>query len=184
MPMKLRPMPLIITVVISALILFGTWFAYQHFAVKSPLLERVHNIDGVQHAEVEMTRDRVRFDLRLEDEASVRTVVQAIREQESKLFQDKNKDIDIRFEDSTSEEIEKWWSTMLFSIAQSMDQQRYSEIPELLNTESAGVAGLEAIAEMDEHHVYISIYYEGSTKHMMLPRKPSQLGVWPNEQVS
>jgi hypothetical protein len=69
---------------------------------------------------------------------------------------------------------------VLFDVAQAMDHRNYSDIPAAMKRVEQQFTGVHASSEMDDVNVYITLVDGDSAKHIVLPRKPEQLGVWPN----
>jgi hypothetical protein len=164
---------------ITSAVLFGGWFAYRSLAMETPLQEAVRDLDGIVEAEIEVDSDTVRLQLTLEPDADLRAIMAKIREEGGQAL--KNRQIRLSINNDVSEQLDAWWSSALFEVAEAMEHRRYSAIPEALERHLDRLPGLTAAASMDEEFVYIRLTRGGESKFVVLPRTPAQMGVWPNE---
>ncbi len=179
--MKLQPVPILLSMVFAAVVLFGGWFLYQNAAVASPLQSTVESIEGIRHVSTQVNGDHVNVAMELERDASLRAVMKEIRERNADLL--KTRDLNIKIENSGSRVLDEWWSKSLFDIAEAMENKKYGDIPKLLNERKEELAGLQVHTEMDEQHVYVRLTLGDDSKFVMLPRTPAVMGVWTNETV-
>lgn len=179
--MKLRLLPVLLTFFISAAVLFGGWFTYQSMAVENPISKIARGIEGVADAQIDSGGKELNIRLELEEGADLSTIYKAIREKSEKEIGSRTLNIEIVSESSA--ELDRFWATALFDVAQAMDTRRYGDIPVRLKELSAGKQGLTIDTAMDEENVYVSLHMNGKSKYVVLPRTPLQVGVWPNEQV-
>jgi hypothetical protein len=177
--MKLRLFPILISLLISSVVLFGGWFLYDSVAMENPLSDIVNSTKGVEQSDVQIDNKRVTVDVKLTKEASLRDLYTTIREQGKAIIKDREIVIDVT-NDSTPE-LETWWSKALFQVAEAMELKRYGEIPETLNRLANHEPGYTAVSEIDDTYVYVRITDGKSSKFVMLPRTPAKLGVWTNE---
>ncbi len=177
--MKLRLIPVVISLVLSSSALFGGWFVYHSVAVENPLSKAINQVKGIKHADIHLTADTAKISLQLDEQAKLGEIVQQIKEKGKNEIGSRALTWDVLEE--SSPQLEKWWSEALFSIAQSMENRQYAEIPETLKSMEASHKGLQATAEMDGENVYIHLQLDHQSKHIILPRVPSAMGVWPNE---
>ncbi|PZD93573.1 hypothetical protein DNH61_23430 [Paenibacillus sambharensis] len=175
---KLRPLPILLTVLLSGAVLFGGWFSYQSFAVERPFMESMASIDGVEVSEPVIERDSVTVKLKLESGIDLMSVYHEIKKQGSALIGSKELKLDV--EQVPSPELEKIWSSVLFEVAQAMDNQLYASIPEAAADWMDEYDGLNVVTSMDDTNVYITLEQSGETKFVILPRIPAKMGVWPN----
>src|SRR5690554_2145631 len=127
MNLKIRPIPLIVSIVISSVVLFGGWFIYHSMALKNPLSDIVLNLDGVEQAEMEVEKDRVVIEFNLSADASLREIMQKIRTEGSSVIDQRI--LQVHVNNPPSKALDQWWSTALFDVAQAMETKQYSQIP-------------------------------------------------------
>ncbi|WP_336742272.1 hypothetical protein [Paenibacillus sp. y28] len=176
--MKLRLIPVFVSVAITSLLLFGSWFVYDSYAMETPLLKQIQQQSGVEQAELEMNNDRIVVRLTLNKDANVREIYDAIQQQGTIV---KKRSVELITKSDSSAELDSWWSRSLFAVAGAMETKQYDLIPQKLSELAESVPGLEAAAEMDAKYVYVRLTDGTHSKFVQLPRDSSKLGVWPNE---
>ncbi|WP_199614905.1 hypothetical protein [Paenibacillus alkalitolerans] len=177
--MKLRLLPIIITVVVSSAVLFGGWFMYQTVAMEDPLTHAVDSIDGVGDARIEVVRSGAIVRVTLEQGADLRETYRRIKEAGSAVIGERKLTVEVVNEGSES--LDRIWAQVMFDVAQAMETKQYTLIPERLNKLVKENNNLKTTTEMDDDNVYITLSDGSSTKYVILPRIPLTMGVWPNE---
>ena len=66
MKMKLRLLPVILSVIISAGVLFGGWFAYTSFAMENPLSHIISEAPGVTNSTMKLSSNQVDIEVTFE----------------------------------------------------------------------------------------------------------------------
>ncbi|TDF99388.1 hypothetical protein [Paenibacillus piri] len=176
--MKLRLLPIVISVSITAVVLFGGWFVYQSVAMENPLTQVVESTPGVQLVNTKITNSATELELKMEPGTSLREVYDRIRHEGSSALG--KRELKLTVVNESSPEIDQWWSSALFDVAQAMETKKYAQIPETLQARAAS-AHLKVSTEMDDKYVYVTMSDGTKSKYKMLPRTPSMMGVWPNE---
>lgn len=176
--MKLRLLPVVLSVIISAGVLFGGWFAYTSFAMENPLSDIISKVPGVTSQTMKLDNDQVHIEVTLQEDANLRTVVERIHKDGASIIG--NRTVDIEVKDNPSPQLDQWWSKALFEVAQAMETKHYADIPVTLEKYAADMPNLKVDSEMDQTYVYIRLTDGDATKFIMLPRT-TQIGVWPNE---
>lgn len=173
--MKLRLVPVIISIAVTTVLLFGGYFTYKSAAMQNPLESIVTNIDGVELSEIKLSNTEAAIEVTLSQETSLREVYQTIKEEGASVLGDRK--LNLKAVSKSSPELDKWWSSVLFDIAQAMETKQYSAIPDALNAGS-NETGIKAVTEMDNTNVYITLRSNEAVKHIILPRQPAMLEVW------
>lgn len=179
--MKVRLLPVLLTFLISAGLLFGGWFTYQSVAVENPINDMIDSVAGIEDASIELDRDLLLIRVRLTDEAELSTLYHSLLEQSYAIVSDRT--VRLEIVDESTEALNRIWQAVLFDVAEAMDSQRYSSIPKRMQELADETPGLKAETAMDERNVYITLKHDGAAKYVVLPRNPARLGVWPVEQV-
>ncbi|WP_281887020.1 hypothetical protein [Paenibacillus sp. YYML68] len=177
--MKLRLLPVVLSVVISASLLFGGYFAYQSYAMENPFEKAVNGIAGVELVSSKLTSSTADVELKLEEGQSLREVYQHIEERGKQVLGTRG--LKVKVVNESSSRLDGWWSTVLFDVAEAMETKQYSDIPKTLHEHAGRESGLSASSEIDEKFVYVTLTDGQYRKYMMLPRTPATMGVWPNE---
>jgi hypothetical protein len=177
--MKLRLMPVIISVVVSAVVLFGGWFAYNSYAMEQPLTDIANKAPGVESSTTNLSSTQVLLELKLKQDANLREIVQQISKQGSSIIG--QRELVVHVTGQSSPALDAWWSKALFDVAQAMETKQYANIPITLQAKAASVGGLTVDTQMDSKYVYVRLSEGTSSKFIMLPRVSTKIGVWPNE---
>ncbi|CAM2796257.1 hypothetical protein PASE110613_01170 [Paenibacillus sediminis] len=176
--MKLRIFPVVLTVIISAAVLFGGWYGYDRFALQSPLEQIVKKYDGVKDAHIHISKDQVNVKVDLEPNTDLRGLVQQISTEGKSVIGSRKLNLDI--EDHSNKKLDEWWSKALFSVAESMASKQYSQIPVKLQQLAKNYGTLQVTTDIDDNNVYVSLKDGKASKFIILPRNPEKMGVWPN----
>jgi hypothetical protein len=174
--MKLRLLPIIITVLTSSLVLFGGWFIYHSMVVVSPISKGISQDQGVQSVTTDVNNTLVTVNLQLKNNADIRDLYRKISDQGGSLLG--SRELKLKLASKTSPELDSWWSSALFEVAQAMETKRYADIPAALQAKAGQVPNLKVDTEMDETNVYVRLTQGDNSKYIILPRIPAQLGVW------
>ncbi|MFD0694784.1 hypothetical protein ACFQZT_11825 [Paenibacillus sp. GCM10027628] len=177
--MKLRLLPVVLSVIISSAVLFGGWFAYTSFAMENPLSDIINKSPGVVSSTMKLDSSQVNIGLSLKSDASLRDIMNNIQTKGASIIGNRTLHVDVTGQ--SSPKLDAWWSKALFEVAQAMETKHYADIPTTLQKYAANVPNMKVDSEMDNTYVYIRLTDGESTKFVMLPRTPSQIGVWPNE---
>lgn len=179
MSFNIRPMPLVLSLIITSVLLFGGWFAYNSLALQKPFDQILSELPGVELAESRVLRDEVIIEMRLTQEANLREIMQQIKSEGE--FVINGRDLQVKITNDSSQALDRWWSMAMFDIAQAMEAKQYSMIPKTLADRQEQLAGLQVNTEMDDTYVYIQLTHEQDSKFIMLPRIAQQLEVWQHE---
>lgn len=172
--MKLRLTPVIISVAVTSIVLFGGWFVYNSLALKDPVIEIAKEFPGVEDVKVDIQGELVSVQLKLDREANIGAIVDSLRCDAQRIVGSKSLDITVL--DDSNEELDAWWSSVLFDIAEAMENRRYGEIPDILD--DAKREGMRIDTSIDDAYVYVRITEGDHTKFVLLQRVPSMLGAW------
>ncbi|MDQ0088051.1 hypothetical protein J2T12_001457 [Paenibacillus anaericanus] len=176
--MKLRTWPIIVTVAVSALLLFGGWFAYRQWVVEDPLKKLVTEYEGVNAVQFDITRTEVDLKLKLEPGTDISGLVKHIEQDGKGIIGNRTLKLDV--EDNSSPALDKLWEQALFSVAQAMENKQYTEITATLEKLEQQDSSLQTSAEIDDKNVYITLTNGENSKCIILPRIPQKMGVWSN----
>lgn len=177
--LKLRLLPVVLSVLVSASVLFGGYFAYQSYAMESPLENVVSAIPGVELESIKISGNQAELELKVASGTNLREVYSQIQNEGRSTLG--GRELKLKVVNEPTERLEQWWSSALFEVAQAMETKQYAQIPKTLEERSANSEGVKATTEMDDKFVYITITDGNNSKYVMLPRTPAKLGVWPNE---
>lgn len=166
------------TVAVTGLLLFGGWYLYNSFALEQPLARAIAQVDGVASSHPVIGRDQVTVNLELKKDADIREVYGNVSRKGAAVVG--SRELKINIDQNASPELEKLWSSVLFPVAEAMETRTYSKIPAALAELEKANNGLAAQTNMDDTNVYITLRKGDDVKHVVLPRTPDKMGVWPN----
>jgi hypothetical protein len=174
--MKLRFIPILITVAVTSALLFGGWYFYQSSAVENPIKNVILGVQGVNQVTTNINNSQVSIDLKLNKDADLRNLYSTISKEGASLLS--SRELKLNLESQTSPELDQWRSSALFEVAQAMDTKHYADIPQVLKARAQEIPGLSVMTEMDETNVYVRLTDGVNSKYIILPRTPAQMGVW------
>jgi hypothetical protein len=177
--MKLRLAPILISVAVTALVLFGGWFIYNSVAMKDPLVNLAEPFPGVEEVSVRIQDQAVNMTLTLSHDADIANIVSTLRREGASIIGSRELKLDII--DRSNEELDAWWSKALFDIAEAMEARRYGEIPAILDSHAQALDGLDVNTSIDDQYVYVQMKQGEFVKFALLERMPAMMGVWSNE---
>lgn len=177
--MKLRLLPILSSIIVSSAVLFGGWFLYDSYAMESPLSEIVQQTNGVSQSDISIGSGKVSVRLTPKSDASLREIVKAIKEKGASIIG--SREVEFVVSDTTTPELDRWWSSALFEVAEAMENKQYAAIPAALEARIGTLPGLNVQTEMDDQFVYVHLTDGAHDKFILLPRQAQKMGVWPNE---
>lgn len=168
--MKKRIMVILISGFVAGIGLFGGWKFYQSYALQKPLDEKVQAVDGVSDVSVERNAVELIISFRPDTGVNLPEIINQFIE----ITQPYREDQALRFEliQDKSQQLEQWWSLVLFDVAEAMENRTYGAIPEVLETRKDDLPGLQVRAEIDDVYVYIYLERSEESKYILLPRHP------------
>jgi hypothetical protein len=179
--LKLRLVPVLITSLLSATLLFGGFFLYRQFALQEPLQKIVSGYEGVNTSHISINRDEVTLKLELQPGTNLRDLVSYVSKEGKSVIEGRKLKLDV--EQNSSELLDNYWDKALFSVAEAMESRKYTLIPaelDRLKEQNTDYKDVIATTEIDDTNVYVSLSNGKESKFIILPRKPATLGVWNN----
>lgn len=174
--MKLRPIPIVVSLLVTATLLFGGWFVYRQVAMFKPIEKLVSTYEGVNNVQIDINPNEVTLNLDLEPQTNVRGLVELIHTDGSKYVKGKKLKLDVK--NHSTDELDEFWSNALFTVAEAMETRQYTQIPEELQKMSDG--SIQVDYDMDDQNVYVSLSDGEASKFIILPRQSATMGVWPS----
>lgn len=179
--MKLRLVPVLLTSVVTAALLFGGWFLYREFAVQEPLQKLVAGYEGVNKSQIVINRDQVTLKLDLQPGTKLRELVQYISTEGKSAIDGRSLKLDVTQHSNAT--LDAYWDKAMFSVAEAMESGKYTLIPSTLEGLQQGhpeYKNVVASTEIDDNNVYVSLSNGKESKFIILPRKPAKMGAWDN----
>ncbi|OAB44317.1 hypothetical protein [Paenibacillus glacialis] len=175
--MKFRILPIALTVIITGSLLFGGWFVYKQVKVQNPLEKIVTEYEGVNTAQLNITRNEVVVKLDIEPGTRLPGLVQQITTEGKSIVGKRTLKLDVK--EHPTANINEFWDKAMFPVAEAMENKRYTQIVDKLK-EMEQDSTVKVTTEMDDKNVYISLTDGEASKFIILPRDPNVLGVWKN----
>ncbi|WP_438351225.1 hypothetical protein ACP8HI_11610 [Paenibacillus sp. FA6] len=175
--MKLRIIPVALTVVISGALLFGGWFGYRQIAQQNPLQNIVKEYVGVNEYQLEITRNEVVVKLDVIPGTKISGLVQQLTTEGKSIIGKRMLKLDVV--DHSNDTLDEFWDQAMFPVAEAMENRQYTQIVEKLNKMEHNTT-VKVTTEMDAKNVYVSLTDGEGSKFIILPREPGVLGVWNN----
>lgn len=179
--MKLRLMPVLLTSVITAGLLFGGFYAYRQFAVHEPLQKIVSAYEGVNDSHISINRKEVTLKLDLQPGTKLRELVQYVNTEGKSVIDGRALKLDVN--QHSSKLLDDYWDKAMFSVAEAMESKKYTLIPAKLDglkQQFSEYKDVTATTEIDDNNVYVSISNGKESKFIILPRAAATMGVWNN----
>lgn len=179
--MKLRLVPVLLTSLLSAALLFGGWYSYRQFAVQEPLQKIVSSYEGVKDSHITINRNQVTLKLELAPGTKLRELVQYVNTEGKSAINGRAVKLDV--EQQSSAVLDDYWDQAMFSVAEAMESRKYTLIPaklDELKAQDSQYKDVTATTEIDDNNVYVSLSVGEESKFIILPRVPGTLGVWNN----
>jgi hypothetical protein len=173
--MRLRLIPILITMSVTTTILFGSWFSFQHWGVSKPIESKVESLQGVEYLEYELKENEFILFIDVAPEVRLREINEVLEKKLYDILDGRN--LAIRVNDNSSSQLDRWWGEHLFQVAEAMDLRKYASIPKDLKEISDDFNNAKAIVEIDEVNVYVQLYEGDHYKFIVLPRE-TRMGVW------
>ena len=174
--MKLRIVPVVLSVVVSASVLFGGWYMYSQMAVEKPLNKVVQQYEGVKSSHIDINQEQVTLKLNLEPNTNLRGLIEHIKKEGQSAIGSRKLQLEV--EDHASEALNQWWEEGMLSVAQAMDNKQYTDIETSLQKLAENNPELQVIAQIDDQNVYVSLSDGESGKFIILPRQAGSVEVW------
>ncbi|MEK8214839.1 hypothetical protein [Paenibacillus sp. FSL L8-0463] len=179
--MKLRLVPVLLTSLLSATLLFGSFYAYRQFAVHEPLDKIVSAYEGVNHSHITINRNEVTLKLDLKPGTKLRELVQYVNTEGKSAINGRSLKLDV--DQHSSKLLDEYWDKAMFSVAEAMESKKYTLIPAKLDglkEQFQEYKNVTATTEIDDNNVYVSLSNGEESKFIILPRAAATMGVWNN----
>ncbi|MBP1933399.1 hypothetical protein [Ammoniphilus resinae] len=166
--MKLRTMPVMLSLISTLALLFGGWYTYQHFYIKQPVQDFIAAKNDLILNDLKITQDQVVVDIDFKNPekfvSDYKEINQYMEEQMG------GKEILIRLP-QYGEKMRDLWEDEYFGVAEAIQTKEYTKIPLMMEEMKKKEQLQQAMAKMDEDFVYL--YLQNGTDHLyaVLPLK-------------
>lgn len=183
--MKLKP--IIFTFIIVVLLLVTGSLAYQYIAKQKPLEKQLADLQYSQITSPLKKQDGVyHLTLQVEQDHQLQQAIEELTEVMNEHKLNSNQYVlQLASESSNDQpqELQKVWREQLFAVAEIMANGNYSELPKLMNKIEQQYDGVQAVTEIDELYVYITLLKNGQRFDKMLPLDGGKMEVWQDAKL-
>ncbi|QDX93861.1 hypothetical protein EEL32_05135 [Brevibacillus laterosporus] len=168
--MKLRKVPMLLSLVAALSLLFGGWFLYQKMQIESPLREQAEKLTSATLVDFQMKKDRIDIKLQVtKPETFVEEYPELLKTLQTYA---RGKAFDIMLTNQ-ADSLKLVWKEGLFGLTEAIEGKEYSKIPTIL-TQMKNLYKLdEAYGRIDETNVYIFLKRGTDEYYQVIPRKQS-----------
>ncbi|CEH30058.1 hypothetical protein AM501_19820 [Aneurinibacillus migulanus] len=166
--MKIRPLPIFLSILFSSLLLFGGWYVFQNQFVKKPISKEIATMQGVKLNDVAIARDAITLNVSFSNSDKFADDYKKVKKIASEKAN--GKPIKIEF-DSPNKNLKKIWDENAFAIAEAMELHTYSKIPGVLDQIKQKHQLKNVSSYMDDQYVYIYLNDGKSPYYAVLPRE-------------
>lgn len=172
--MKLR-LSVILTSFISTLVLlFAVWYIHLTWFVEKPIEQDLAAIDGVRDVAIVRSREQVRVELTLNDDAELKAVHEAALDAVESLA--KGRELNIQFREHPSREMEEAWHELQFHVEEALSHHQYRRLPEIAAAMKEQLQLEKAIADINAEFVYFQFQKGEYRLYQIYPRKRGEEG--------
>jgi len=163
--MKIRALPVLLSLILTLGFLFGGWFMYQQFYVQQPIEEFIKSKPEVILKEMDIHKVPITVDLDFKD-----PTLFAMDYKEVKQFIENktNKKVEIRIP-IAGDEMKKLWEEEYFFIAEAIKKQEYSQIPKIIEKMEKERQLEKSVTRMDEENIYVFLQKGSDHLYAVLP---------------
>ncbi len=173
--MNLRAMPVMLSLIVSLVFLFGGWFVYQQFYVQQPIQAFLKQKEQVTLHEMQMTKTQVILYLDFANPDTFVNDYKEIKDYIATKAQGRTVTINLA---QHGESMKNLWEEEYFGLAEAIQKQEYSRIPEVIEEMGKKRHLEKTLARMDEQNVYVFLQSGADHLYAVLPLKGE---VRPNE---
>lgn len=166
--MNVRAMPVMLSLIFTLFLLFGGWFAYQQFYVQQPIEAFINQKEHVTLHDMRINNNQINLYL---DFSKPDNFVDDYKEiQEFVATKAPGKMVNIHLS-KHGENMKDLWEEEYFGLAEAIQKQEYSRIPEIIEEMGKKRQLEKTVARMDEQNVYV--FLQSGTDHLyaVLPLK-------------
>jgi len=163
--MKIRALPVFLSLILTLGLLFGGWFMYQQFYVQRPIEEFIVSKQQVVLKEMDIHKVPVTVELDFKDP---NTFAMDFKEIKQFIASKTNKPVEIRIPPA-GEEMKKLWEEEYFFIAEAIKKQEYSEIPKIIEKVEKERQLEKSVTRMDQENIYVYLQKGSDHLYAVLP---------------
>ncbi|UFJ42736.1 hypothetical protein LOK74_09680 [Brevibacillus humidisoli] len=165
--MKVRAVPILLSMLATITLLFGGWFLYQKMQVEEPLRSEIAEMKSAKLVGMQVSQEQLNVQLEVTDPESFPVEYRELTTEIKRLAPGKAWTVEMTNQDP---ELTAIWATGIFDLTEAIELHQYSKIPSLLNDWKQTHQLDEAKARMDEQHVFIYLKRGNADFYKVVPR--------------
>jgi hypothetical protein len=166
--MRVRALPILLSLITTLFILFGGWFFYQQYYLQRPIQSFIENKSSVVLKGLEISKDTINVDLDFKNAATFPQDYQDIYNYITERANGKAVIIHIPEQGAKMKDL---WSENYFGFAEAVQHQQYSRIPTLVEQIKQTQKLDKSIARMDGKNIYVYLQKGSDHLYAVLPQK-------------
>ncbi len=170
--MKLRLSLVLASFVSTLALLFAVWFIYMNWFVEKPVETKLTAIAGVREVRIEPSRERVRVEISLTDDAELKTVHETALAILAPLAE--NRQLTIQFRSHPSQAMQEAWHTTQFLVEEALSRHEYRKLPEIAESMKEQLQLDQAIVDINSEYVYFQFHKGEYQLYKVYPRRAGE----------
>lgn len=173
--MKIRPIPAVLSLVITLAALFGGWWLYQSFLVKQPISQLLDNKQQVTDYKINVTPKNVTIDLQVDPKITLTDdylgLLARIKEQSPQ------QNVTLTLKDNPNSTLQTTWNELYFIVAEGINQGEYhAMLTELQQYPLEQNVQLQVAMDTENLYVWLAQPDEETTLFQALPLHGHKVG--------
>ncbi|MBG9790809.1 MULTISPECIES: hypothetical protein [Brevibacillus] len=168
--MKLRKVPMLLSLLAALTLLFGGWFLYQKMQIESPLREKAEQLTSATLVDFKINKDRV--DMKLQVTKPDKFVEEYPELLKTLQAYARGKAFDIMLTNQ-ADSLKPVWNEGLFGLTEAIEGKAYSKIPTILAQMKDRYKLDAAYGRIDDANVYIFLKRGNDEYYQIIPRNQS-----------
>lgn len=150
--MKIRPLPAVLSLVISLAVLFGGWFVYEQFKIKQPIAEIIEKQENITAYRITVSPRKIVISLTVKPSFTLASDYTVLREDVKRVTS--RDDVTITLDDHPDDQLYAAWNQLYFTFAEGIANRQYSKIVSQLDNAPISERVRVEVA-MDEDYLYV-----------------------------
>lgn len=151
---KIRPLPAVISLIVSLITLLGGWYVYQWTQIRQPMEHMINQVKHVSDYQIDVAPRHVSIALEVTSPFSLNDDYMLLLDEIQHQFPKHRIDVNIAGEPDDT--LLTTWHELYFTIAEAMANHEYSLLSEQLQEIPHRDVNVEVA--MDPHNLYVLLY--------------------------
>ncbi|WP_241236179.1 hypothetical protein [Brevibacillus marinus] len=165
--MKVRALPVLLSMLATITLLFGGWFLYQKTQLEEPLRSAIAAMKSAKLSELEVGQEQLVVRLEVTDPEGFPQEYRELAREIARLAPGRAWAIETTNYD---DDLAAIWAAGIFELTEAIELHQYSKIPLLLNDWKNRYQLDAAVARMDEEDVFIYLKRGSADLYEVVPR--------------